>query len=338
MRKISLNNLDSLFAAIAKTETLYLPVDGKEGRADYKKWEEGDVMSGALNTARSPKDFFFPQSEDLMAFKTEGKKIEIIDVRKESEDFILFGVKACDVKSLEVLDKVFLGDTEDSYYATKREHATIISMVCARPTETCFCQTFGIDCTAPGGDVVCTKTDDGYCFEAVTEKGEKLLAALDLEDTDTAAADAAKAKTREIMKRLPLAGLTSDAFGAGKTDKYFDDPKWKELSESCLGCGTCTFVCPTCQCYDIKDFNTGKGVIRFRCWDSCMYSEFTKMSAGQPRLSQKERFRQRFMHKLVYFPERYGMFSCVGCGRCLARCPISMNIVKVMKAIGGEEK
>ena len=150
--------------------------------------------------------------------------------------------------------------------------------------------------------------------------------------------DAAKAKTREIMKKLPLAGLTSDAFGAGKTDKYFDDPKWKELSESCLGCGTCTFVCPTCQCYDIKDFNTGNGIIRFRCWDSCMYSDFTKMSAGQPRLSQKERFRQRFMHKLVYFPERYGMFSCVGCGRCLARCPISMNIVKVMKSIGGDEK
>ena len=338
MKKVTFNNMDALFAAMAKTATLYIPADTKEGRAEYTEWKEGVKLSDALNTARSPKDFFFPQSEDLMRFKTEGKKIEIIDVRKESEDFILFGVKACDVKSLEVLDKVFLSDTEDSYYATKREHATIISMVCARPTETCFCGTFGIDCTAPGGDVVCTKTADGYCFEANTEKGEKLLASLNLEDCDTAAADEAKAKTKEIMKKLPLAGLTSDAFGAGKTDKYFDDPKWKELSESCLGCGTCTFVCPTCQCYDIKDFNTGNGVIRFRCWDSCMYSEFTKMSAGQPRLSQKERFRQRFMHKLVYFPERYGMFSCVGCGRCLARCPISMNIAKVMKAIGGEEK
>ena len=338
MKKVTFNNMDSLFAAMAKIATLYIPADTKEGRAEYTEWKEGVALSDALNTARSPKDFFFPQSEDLMAFKTEGKKIEIIDVRKESEDFILFGVKACDVKSLEVLDKVFLSDTEDSYYATKREHATIISMVCARPSETCFCQTFGIDCTAPGGDIVCTKTDDAFCFEALTEKGEKLLASLELEDCDAKAADEAKAKTREIMKKLPLASLTSDAFGAGKTDKYFDDPKWKELSESCLGCGTCTFVCPTCQCYDIKDFNTGNGVIRFRCWDSCMYSEFTKMSAGQPRLSQKERFRQRFMHKLVYFPERYGMFSCVGCGRCLARCPISMNIVKVMKSIGGDEK
>ena len=343
MRKCTFNNINSFFAAIAADRALYLPVDNNEGRAEYKKWEEGVQLSDALNTARSPKDFFFPQSEDLMAFKTKGKTIEIIDTRKESEDFVLFGVKACDVKSLEVLDQVFLSDTADSYYATKREHATIISMVCARPSETCFCRTFGIDNTNPGGDVVCTKTEDGYCFEAVSEKGEALLALVEgateaATDADAKAVADAKAKTDAIMNKLPLASLSADAFGAGKTDEYFNSPKWKELSEACLGCGTCTFVCPTCQCYDIKDFNTGHGVIRFRCWDSCMYSDFTKMSAGQPRLTQVERFRQRFMHKLVYFPERYGMFSCVGCGRCLARCPISMNIAKVMKSIGGEEK
>ena len=94
------------------------------------------------------------------------------------------------------------------------------------------------------------------------------------------------------IKKLPLAGLKPDAFGAGKTDEFFNAPEWKELSSHCLGCGTCTFVCPTCQCYDIRDFDTGHGVKRFRCWDSCMYSEFTKMSAGQPRLTQTERFRQ----------------------------------------------
>ena len=140
------------------------------------------------------------------------------------------------------------------------------------------------------------------------------------------------------MEKLPLANLTTDGFGGDKTAALFDAPEWKTLSEACLGCGTCTFVCPTCQCYDVKDFDTGKGVIRFRCWDSCMYSDFTQMSAGQPRLTQVERFRQRFMHKLVYYPANNdGLFSCVGCGRCLAKCPISMNIVKVMKTMGGKE-
>ncbi|MBR3964202.1 MAG: 4Fe-4S dicluster domain-containing protein, partial [Clostridia bacterium] len=99
------------------------------------------------------------------------------------------------------------------------------------------------------------------------------------------------------------------------------------------------FVCPTCQCYDIKDFDTGHGIKRFRCWDSCMYSDFTKMAHGNPRLTQVERFRQRFMHKLVYYPSNHdGMFSCVGCGRCISSCPVSMNIVKVMKELGGKEE
>ena len=143
------------------------------------------------------------------------------------------------------------------------------------------------------------------------------------------------------MEKLPLANLSADKFGADKTKEFFDRPEWSELSQSCLGCGTCTFVCPTCQCYDIKDFNTGHGIKRFRCWDSCMYSDFTKMSAGQPRLTQLERFRQRFMHKLVYFPaNNNGMYSCVGCGRCVEKCPSSLNIVKVIKAFekhGGEK-
>ena len=135
-----------------------------------------------------------------------------------------------------------------------------------------------------------------------------------------------------------MSSLDLSSFGAGKTDEFFGSEKWEELSKNCLGCGTCTFVCPTCQCYDIKDFNTGKGVVRYRCWDSCMYSDFTKMAHGNSRLSQLERFRQRFMHKLVYFPENNeGIFGCVGCGRCLIKCPISMNIVKVAKTLGGED-
>ena len=137
-----------------------------------------------------------------------------------------------------------------------------------------------------------------------------------------------------LLKKLPLAGLTTEGVGGGLTKELFDRPEWATLSESCLGCGTCTFVCPTCQCYDIRDFDTGHGIKRFRCWDSCMYSDFTKMAHGNPRVSQLERFRQRFMHKLVYYPENNeGIFGCVGCGRCLAKCPISMNIVKVMKTL-----
>ena len=332
--------MNLVFAEIAKAASLYLPVDGKDGKTAYTKWEDGLTWSNSLNTVRGPKDFFFPQTENLVEFKTSGKNIEIIDTRSASEDFVVFGVRACDVKSFDVLDRVFLKEPTDSYYASRRAHGILIAAACTRPTETCFCQTFGIDAASPAGDISIWKTETEVFWQSNTEKGAALLEKLSAltEECSTEAVDAQKEKIAATMKKLPLADLSTDAFGAGKAKQYFDAPEWKELSESCLGCGTCTFVCPTCQCYDIKDFNTGNGVIRFRCWDSCMYSDFTKMSAGQPRLTQTERFRQRFMHKLVYFPENNdGMFSCVGCGRCLAKCPISMNIVKVMKTIGGKE-
>ncbi len=338
MRKISLDKLDFLFAAVAQSRSLYIPTDSTEG-AKFAKWTDGTTLSDALNTVRGIKDFFFPQSEDLMKFKMEGKKIDVIDIRDEHEDFVIFGARACDVRAMSVLDKVFLQEPVDTFYKNRREHGVIMSVSCLRPLETCFCGTFGIDAANPEGDIVCHKTDDKLYLNAVTEKGEALLASLSdiTEECDTEAVDTHKALIKERMAKLPLATLTADAFGGGKTDKFFNSPEWAKLSEACLGCGTCTFVCPTCQCYDIRDFKTNDGVVRYRCWDSCMYSQFTRMAHGNNRNSQKERFRQRFMHKLVYFPENNGgMFSCVGCGRCLAKCPISMNIVKVMKALEGE--
>ena len=341
MLKILRTQLDELFALVAEKETLYIPTDATTGIAQFKKWENGMKMSDKLKTSRSAKDFFFPQTEDLVSFKTNGRKIEVIDPRTETEDFVVFGVRACDAKSFEILDRVFLSEPVDTYYKNRREHGTIITLACSKPAETCFCTTFGIDPTSPVGDVTAWMTDDAVYFNANTEKGNAFVDVIKAiaTESDDAAVEAQKAATKEILDKLPIKNLKTEAFGGSKTEKYFKSPEWAKLSEACLGCGTCTFVCPTCQCYDIRDFDTGHGIDRFRCWDSCMYSDFTKMAHGNPRLSQKERFRQRFMHKLVYYPENNeGIFGCVGCGRCVEKCPISMNIVKVMRTLAKEDE
>lgn len=336
MLKISADKLNDLFDAISAKQTLYIPVDREAGSAEYKKYESGIEMSRGLNTVRSAKDFFFPQTENLADFKMNGKNIEVIDIREESEDFVIFGVRACDARSFTILDKVFLAEPVDSYYKNRRDHGTVVTMACTRPAETCFCTTFGIDPTAPEGDAAVFSDGENYFFKANNEKGQAFIDSISdmLQDGDTEKLEKIQENTREIMKKLPLANLSTDSFGGERLMEHFSSEKWAELSESCLGCGTCTFVCPTCQCYDIRDFDTGNGIKRFRCWDSCMYSDFTKMAHGNSRNSQLERFRQRFMHKLVYFPaNNNGEFGCVGCGRCLSKCPISMNIVKVMKAL-----
>jgi ferredoxin len=329
-------DLNKVLGAVSKKQTIYLPVDTKEGESVFKEWTEGTEMSRKLNTVRSAKDFFFPQVQPLVKFRREGQKIEIFDQRKESEDFVIFGARACDVRSFTVLDNVFLADPVDTQYQTRREHATVVTLACSRPAETCFCGTFDIDAARPtDGDVRAWIAGDTFYLEPLTEKGEAFVEeAKDvMTDGDEAKVEEAVSAIRTIMERLPLASLKA-ADNRKKELELFNSDKWAELASHCIGCGACTFVCPTCQCFDINDFSNGTTEERYKCWDSCMYHDFTMMAAGTPRKTQKERFRQRFMHKLVYYPIQHdGMFSCVGCGRCLKKCPIQMNIVKVMKTL-----
>lgn len=335
MFKITLDKLSSLFDAIAKNQKLYIPTD-KNDIAVFAEYKEGMKLTEKLNTNRSAKDFFFPQTENLYDIKMNNKNIEIKDTREACEDFVVFGVRACDVRSFSILDKVFLVEPIDTYYKNRREHGTIIALACNRPEETCFCQSFGIDAANPDGDVNAWMDAKFLYLDAKTEKGTALVDSIksELENGGEEEAEQIKNAISTMMPKLPLAKVDFKNMREQELLDLFKNEKWASLSEACLGCGTCTFVCPTCQCYDIREFDTGNGVKKFRCWDSCMYSDFTKMAHGNPRVSQLERFRQRFMHKLVYFPDNNnGEFGCVGCGRCLAKCPISMNIVKVEKAL-----
>ena len=339
MYKILKENLDSLYAAIAGENDLFLPVK-TAGQTNFGLWtENADVDIQTLKTVKSAKDIFFPQSESLYQVRRQNGKLEIQGEALREKPFVVFGIRGCDVKGMEVLDKVFLSEPVDSYYAARRKLGTIVSLACGRPETSCFCKVFGVDCAEPAGDVVTWLVGDTLYWEAKTEKGEALTKKLStlLEKADTAAVAEETQKIRAIVEKLPYSNLSLEKWGAAAADKNFDSPLWEQMYSPCLACGTCTFVCPTCQCYDIKDYTTGSGVQRFRCWDSCMYSDFTMMAHGNNRTSQMQRFRQRFMHKLAYFPANNdGMFSCVGCGRCVDKCPSRLNIVKVIKAFEKE--
>ena len=340
MLKIAKERLNDLYAKNNESMGLFIPIK-KAGEVNYHVWGEGkEVSLETLKTVKSPKNMFFPQTENMMKFKTEGKNLEIIDVRDEKRPFVLFGVKACDYKAIEVLDKVFLADPVDTYYQSRREATTIVTLACSRPEESCFCKAFGIDATAPAGDVT-TWLDENYLYwQANTEKGEQLTELIKeyAENGGETEVAAQQAATKAIVEKLPFSALDLSRFKPENLNELFDDPAWESLSEACLGCGTCTFVCPTCQCFDIRDFKTNEGVIRYRCWDSCMYSDFTLMAGGNSRTTQLQRYRQRFMHKLVYYPAQHdGMYSCVGCGRCVNKCPQKLNIVKVIKTLGGKD-
>ena len=336
MKKLSLNALNRFFGEIAEKQTLIAPIE-RAGQVDFGVWSESEtVRLDVLKTVKSAKGAFFPQVEDMVRFHMQGKNIEINPSEVMNEDFVIFGVRACDARSFDLLDRVFLSDPVDPFYAARRAHGTVVTLACNEPEETCFCSNFGIDAAEPAGDVSAWIVGEELYLRANTEKGKALVEGL--EDAVENAAEETKQSIRAVTEQLPFASLNLEGFDGEHLMEKFNDPAWAELSRACLGCGTCTFVCPTCQCYDVRDFDSGNGIQRYRCWDSCMFSDFTLMAHGTNRPTQVERFRQRFMHKLVYFPSNNdGLYSCVGCGRCLSKCPQGLNIVKVIKALGGDK-
>lgn len=342
MYKIAKENLAALFRLIAENQELYLPVKSA-GQVNFAAWsEDAEVDLDTLKSVKSPKDAFFPQSEGLYTVKKEGKKMRIEPERLKEQPFVVFGMRACDVKGLEVLDRVFLSDPVDTFYASRRDHATVVSLACHEPEETCFCKVFGVNAAEGAADVATWMIGNELYWKPLSDKGNMLTDVVKklLADADEAKVEDEKKAIHKITEKLPYMNLSLKGWDKDALSEKFDSPLWEELYKPCLACGTCTFVCPTCQCYDIKDYDTGHGISRYRCWDSCMYSDFTMMAHGNNRTSQMQRFRQRFMHKLVYYPANNdGMYSCVGCGRCVEKCPVSLNIVKVIKAFqdqGGE--
>ncbi len=332
---ITADKLPALWSHLAGQGKLFLPV--KEGPTVlFKEWAESDeVALDAPTSTVSPKDIFFPREETYMRYQCSGQAMEL-SAGEELGPVTAFGVHPCDLKAIEMLDRVYINqDPADELYQSRREKTTVVALGCTAPDPFCFCGVMGIDpLSAPGADIMAylDPQSGDLKLEAQTPKGETLLknAASLLAEANGQSFVPAAVKTADF-------GLNLDGFSESLKDR-FEDPAWDSLYKSCLGCGVCTYVCPTCYCFDLEDYGHEMAGERFRCWDSCMYGHFTQMAGGHnPRPSRKERVRQRFLHKLQYYPETYGEIACVGCGRCLRSCPVNLDIVQAIKALGGEQ-
>jgi len=294
-----------------------------------------DVLWDFTNTDLSPKDFFFPQTECMMRFVNDpaDEKGMIMQAEPElDEERVLLNIRPCDGKAFGVLDLIFCQDdyTNDAYWRDKRDKTALIGLACNDPCPTCFCTSVGCGPHNQAGlDLLLVDLGDSFLVQVITERGEALADGLPEADAE-AAAQAGELKA--AAEGAITSGVATDKIAEREVLELFELPMWDRVHESCLNCGTCTFYCPTCHCFDIQDEVVGLDGRRVRNWDYCMSWLFTVHGTGHnPRPGKKERVRQRFMHKFKYIPlKRGGEIGCVGCGRCVVRCPVNIDVREVV--------
>ncbi len=330
---INKNEVEPFLNRLKKNGTVIAPAL-KGGEVSFHRIDSADeVVLEFSNTRKVPKSVFFPQEEVMFAYSRSDSGVQIDEPPLE-EDVMLFGVRPCDVRGILLLDSVFDSeDYKDTYYIKRRQGATIIGLACNAPRQTCFCTTMN---SGPfnheGMDVLLVDLGDKYIAEAVTSGGEELIDGLpDASDADKQKKSDMREAAEKCMKPIvaDLEGLKD------KLDDMFEADFWDEIHTKCIGCATCTFLCPTCHCFDMyEEEKSDSSGYRLRLWDSCALSLFTLHTSGHnPRASTKERTRQRIMHKFNYFVNNYGEFACVGCGRCVQNCPVNLDIRDVLDTI-----
>lgn len=330
---INKREIASLLDRLIKGYEVFAPVN-KGDRICFERINSGsEAFLDYQNSRIPPKGLLLPQWEVLFSYHTTPGAVEIEEPPPPERQRLVFGIRPCDARSFTLLDKVFDGECPDPYYVNRRQGTVVVSLGCPKPRATCFCTSVnGGPFSTGGSDLLLVDIGDEYVIQVISDEGARLLEGSGLKDAGenklVLVAGAVRVAEASLEAGVATKGLKE------KLDHSFNDPIWQQLTEKCLGCGVCTYLCPTCHCFDIVDEGAGSDGDRIRLWDSCQFPLFTLQASGvNPRPTVRERYRQRIMHKFSHFIDNYGEFGCVGCGRCVTECPVNLDIRQVLNAI-----
>lgn len=291
------------------------------------------------------KKVVLPNREVLFNFEDNrngGPHIQ--EVLPEEKEVVVFGVRGCDARGVALLSQIFSKSSPDIYFERRKNQLYVVGLSCyPLPGDNCFCLSVGGGpFSTQGMDILLSDIGGKYFVEVLTPKGEKLV--------EVGREFFAEPNDQDRQDRLRREKKAQEMFNleiheaekkAGVLHHLFEDKIWKTESFRCLKCGICTYLCPTCHCFDIADELAspvpfqGK---RVRVWDTCQFPDFTMHSSGHnPRPDKSSRLRQRIMHKFLYFVETYGEIMCTGCGRCVSKCPVGIDIVNILNRVESHE-
>ncbi len=327
---------DLCLEASGERET-YVPVENMAGDVHFVKLTD-DNRSESLDRMNldykelviPPKTIGFPQLESLFEFQ----ETTITETVPQPSGKLVFGIRACDLKGMLFVDAFFQRNFEDIYYLNRTEDRLLVLVGCKTPPRECFCTSTE---TGPflkdGYDLQMTDIGDSYYVEIGSEKGGEFVAVYsgyfeDAPEDLSARAENAKKAAGDAVKRNVDFKKAVNMFCEDKIPQE----TYERIAERCILCGGCLYVCPTCTCFNVFDVQkSGKGT-RYRNWDACVFEGYTREASGHnPRQQKAVRISRRYEHKLKYDYLTTGMSGCVGCGRCLASCPVDIGIIQVIE-------
>lgn len=316
------------------------------------------------------KNFLFPPKEKLWTAKKNENGFSITEEKPPEQKTAFLGVRSCDLHAITIQDKIFLKSQHtNSFYKVRREAALIIAVNCTTSSKTCFCTSMntGPSCST-GYDLALTEVIEQskhfFLCTSGSERGEELLDQLRLQlerptqpqtklhpelqsefrsgatlkpaspEEINQAQQLIEENARTMYRKLDTKNIKEDLY------KNFSHPQWDDIAKRCLNCANCTLVCPTCFCSTVEDVSdlNGSHSERWRLWDSCFSLDHSHVHGGNIRASVESRYRQWMTHKLASWIDQFGTSGCVGCGRCIAWCPVGIDLTEEVKALRMEKK
>lgn len=325
-------------AGLKEDFKIFVPVEQGEFH-NFRLLEDGVKTSFDFqNTRLSPKSMLFPQSDRMFEYTLDESKEDAHILKEAPKEFspqVLVGIRPCDALAFQLV-KINFDNSQyrDPWWVRRFESTTLVGFGCNAPCASCFCTSVG---SGPfdekGLDALMYDLGDRFLVRSLTPRGETFLGKIKLgREADDSLLKGSLTLSKEAEKKV-TSEVPTDRLKEKVVNELFNAPFWDKVAFACINCGTCTYLCPTCWCFDIQDEVVGKEGDRIRNWDACMFPLFTLHGSGHnPRDKKPARVRQRFMHKAKYYVDKYNSgAACVGCGRCVQFCPVNIDIRKVFQ-------
>jgi ferredoxin len=327
-RKITRENLVKWLAGLKNQAEVLAPVK-VNGLWTYQEFDGQEIPRNFQNSRLPAKGLFLESLRPLFKWKSPGGSPQVNPLPPLDGKRVIFGLKPCDARALKIIEPVFTGEYPDVFYLGNLFRTLLLGLACRTQCEGSFCGEMGVDPQDSADfDIFFRETPEGFVARVITDKGNRLAGEGDF--FQEASQKEWNSARGEMRGRREQTLFDLEKVKAGVAKSFPDENFWKRVSAKCINCGICTYLCPTCHCFNLCDLQMPGQGVRFRCWDSCAFPDFTKMAVHNPREEKWRRYRQRVSHKFNFFYQNFQTIACVGCGRCVAYCPVSLDLREVL--------